>query len=96
MSLTIFQANHLLLSSGSRPDLALAGTDRHQGVVSPQNQSLTRITVWHHLALAGISKRLVPFFNGIDHGISGPGSTEERQYHAFPAELFMVSGIILE
>ena len=50
---------------GSRPDLALAGTCRHLDAASSQNQQLTRIAVWQHLALAGISKQLLPIVHGI-------------------------------
>jgi len=32
----------------------------------------------------------------MDHGIATPGFLAVRQYHALPAELFMVSVILLE
>jgi hypothetical protein len=41
--------------------------------------------------VAGIGKQLVPFSNGINHGIATPGFRAVRQYHALPVDLFMVS-----
>jgi len=53
-----------LQSSGSRPDLALTGTCWHQITASLCNQWFILVTVWQHLALAGIGKQLLIFFNG--------------------------------
>ena len=71
----------------------LAGTGRHLDAASSQNQSLTRIAVWQHLALAGIGKQLLEFFNGIIHGIAALNSSAVIQYHAMCFEPFMVSVI---
>jgi hypothetical protein len=76
--------------------LALTGTCRHQVTAISYIQSLILIFVWQHLALAGIGKQLVPFSNGIDHGIAAPGFCAVHQYHAMLVELFMVSAISLD
>jgi hypothetical protein len=48
------------------------------------------------VALAGIGKQLVPFSNGINHGIAASSFCAVRQYHVMLVELFMVSLISLE
>ena len=40
--------------------------------------------------------QIVPFSNGIDHGIATPSFRAVRQYQALPVELFMVSVVFLE
>jgi hypothetical protein len=50
-------------------------------------------SIWQHLVLAGIGKQLVPFSNGIDHGIAAAGFCAVRLYHVMLGELFMVSAI---
>jgi hypothetical protein len=65
-----------------RLDLALAGTCGHQDAAGSQNQSLTLISFWQYLALAGICKQLVPLFHGIDHGIATLTISVAQLYHA--------------
>jgi len=71
----------------------MAGTLRHQDAATRQNQSLILISVWQHLALAGIGKQLVPFFHGMDHGIAAHTISAAFQYHVVRVERFMVSVI---
>ncbi|MBT3028016.1 MAG: hypothetical protein KME48_12770 [Candidatus Thiodiazotropha sp. (ex Ctena orbiculata)] len=70
----------------------MAGTCRHQDAASTQNQTLTLISVWLYLALAGIGKQLLPIVHGIDHGIVVTDISALIQYHAMLVELFMVLG----
>ena len=79
-----------LQSSGSRADLAQTGTHRHLFTASWLTQSLILIFVWQHLALAGIGKQLVPFSNGIDHGIAILTISVTHLYHAMHVEPVMV------
>ncbi|MCG7956399.1 MAG: hypothetical protein AB2688_10075 [Candidatus Thiodiazotropha taylori] len=46
--------------------------------------------IWHWLALAGIGKQLLEFFNGINHGITAHNFSAAYQYHAVLVESFMV------
>ena len=66
---------------GVGPDLALAGTCRHQITAISSNQYSLLISVWQRLAPAGIRKQVLPFLNGSIHGIAVFDISAVLQYH---------------